>query len=188
MADAPRRARPLLDAAEALAEALDAYQRAAHGFLKLKLDSRKNVAKAAEGLASIARIDEELSTGVGRLVAAVSELRDGQQSTAEAVQRRAHEVLERKEALEALLARLEQLAGEVRDLGGLVPDDRGLTVDELGLVGRQIGQLSDSALAFATDAQARGFDDLAAEGQALRQQLISVQNRTARMERHTPRS
>ena len=188
MPDAPRSPqRSLLDAAEKLDAALSAYQRAAHGFLKLKLDSRKNVAKAAEGLAQIARIDDELSAEVGRLIGAIAQLRDGQQSTAEAVQRRALEVLERKSALEALLGRLEQLAAEVRALGGLVPEDRHLTTDELGQVGQRIGELSDGALAFATEAQTSGFDDLAAEGQVLRQQLLAVKNRTARMERRTPR-
>ena len=188
MADAPRRGRPLIDAAEALEAALEAYQRAAHGFLKLRLDSRKSVAKAAEGLAQIARIDDELSARVGQLVAAVATLRDAQQTTAEKIQQHAQEVLARKQALEELLARLEALAGEVRDLGGSMPDDGALTSDDLDGVIQRVGQVSDSALAFATDAQARGFDDLAAEGQALRQQLLSVKNRTARMERRTPRS
>jgi hypothetical protein len=189
MADAPRQPqRSLLDAAEKLDAILDAYQRAAHGFLELKLDSRKSVARAAEGLQQIARIDGELSAEVGRLVGAIAQLRDGQESTAEAVQRRALEVLERKGALESLLGRLEELASEVRELGGMVPENRQLTAEELGRVGERIGELSDGALAFATEAQTRGFDDLAAEGQGLRQQLLAVKNRTARMERSTPRS
>ncbi|HWM87531.1 MAG TPA: hypothetical protein VNO33_16875 [Kofleriaceae bacterium] len=184
MPDSPRPPqRALLDAAEKLDAALSAYQRAAHGFLKLRLDSRKNVAKAAEGLAQIARIDEELSTEVGRLVAAIAQMRDVQQSTAEAVQQRAIEMLERKTALESLLARLEQLGSEVREVGGAMPSDRDLTLEELGAMGHRIGELSESALAFATEAQAVGFDDLAAEGQVLRQQLLSVKNRAARMER-----
>jgi hypothetical protein len=187
MPDGPRPPeRALLDAAEKLDAALAAYQRAAHGFLKLRLDSRKSVAKAAEGLAQIARIDDELSSEVGRLVAAISQLRDTQQGTAEAVQRRALEVLERKQALEGLLARLEGVAAEVRELGNLMPDDRQLTAEELAAVRHRIGELSDHALAFATDAQAKGFDDLAAEGQALRQQLLAAKNRTARMERREP--
>lgn len=188
MADAPRQGRPLIEAAEALEAALEAYQRAAHGFLKLRLDSRKSVAKAGEGLATIARIDDDLSGRVGQLVAAVATLRDAQQTTAEKIQQHAQEVLVRKQALEELLGRLESLADEVRDLGGSMPDDGALTTDGLGGVIERVGQVSDSALAFATDAQARGFDDLAAEGQALRQQLLAVKNRTARMERRTPRS
>jgi hypothetical protein len=184
--DAPLPKRSLLEAAEKLDQVLSAYQRAAHGFLKLKLDSRKNVARAAEGLAEIARIDEELSTEVGRLVTAIAQMRDGQQATAEAVQRRALEVLERKGALEGLLVRLEGLAADVRALGGSVPDDGQLSSDDLGRVVEQIGALSDSALAFATEAQASGFTDLAAEGQVLRQQLLSVKNRTARVERTPP--
>jgi methyl-accepting chemotaxis protein len=187
MADGPRATqRALLDAAEKLDAALAAYQRAAHGFLKLKLDSRKNVARAAEGLAEISRIDQELSAEVGRLVAAIAQVRDGQQATAEAVQQRALEVLERQGAIEELLARLEGLAAEVREFGGSVPDDRPLTTDELDTFLQRIGDLSDGAHAFATEAQALGFDDLAAEGQLLRQQLLSVKNRTARMERRTP--
>lgn len=190
MADGPRiPQRLLLDAAAKLDAALNAYQRAAHGFLKLKLDSRKNVGRAAESLAQIARIDEELSAEVGRLVAAIAQARDGQQSTAEAVQQRALEVLERRNALEALLGRLETLAGEVRDMGSAMPDDdRDLTGAELDRMGQRIGELSESALAFATEAQALGFDDLAAEGQALRQQLLAVKNRATRMQRGMPRA
>ncbi len=189
MADAPRVSqRALLDAAEKLDAVLTAYQRAAHGFLKLTLDSRKNVVRAAESLSEIARIDNELSAEVGRLVAAIAQVRDSQQTTAEAVQRRALEMLERKDALEGLLARLEGLAGEVRDVGASFPDDRELTGEELGRMGARIGELSESALAFATEAQAVGFDDLAAEGQALRQQLLSVKNRTVRIEQRTPRA
>jgi hypothetical protein len=180
--------RMLLEAAAKLDAALDAYQRAAHGFLKLKLDSRRNVGKAAELLGQIAGIDDELSAEVGRLVAAIAQARDAQQTTAEAVQQRALEVLERRNALEGLLARLELLAGQVRELGVAMPDGRDPTVAELGQMGERIGQLSESALAFATEAQTVGFDDLAAEGQGLRQQLLAVKNRAERMERRTPRA
>jgi hypothetical protein len=180
--------RMLLEAAAKLDAALDAYQRAAHGFLKLKLDSRRNVGKAAELLGQIASIDDELSAEVGRLVSAIAQARDAQQTTAEAVQQRALEVLERRNALEGLLARLELLAGQVRELGVAMPDGRDPTVAELGQMGERIGELSESALAFATEAQTVGFDDLAAEGQGLRQQLLAVKNRAERMERRTPRA
>ncbi|HKE17535.1 MAG TPA: hypothetical protein VKB80_21820 [Kofleriaceae bacterium] len=189
MADAARPPqRMLIEAAAKLDAALAAYQRAAHGFLKLELDSRKNVGKAAELLGQIAGIDDELSAEVGRLVAAIAQARDAQQTTAEAVQQRALEVLERKNALEGLLARLEALAGQVRELGVAMPDGRDPTVAELGTMGERIGELSESALAFATEAQAVGFDDLAAEGQGLRQQLLAVKSRAERMERRTPRA
>jgi hypothetical protein len=176
----------LLEVAEKLDEVLLSYQRAAHGFLKLRLDSRKSVAKAAEGLAQIQRIDEELSGHVGQLVAAIARLRQGQEKTAEAVHRRALEVLERKSALESLLSRLEALAADVRSLGNLMPGDGRVAPDELGRIAQRVGELSDGALAFATEAQAVGFADLAAEGQALRQQLLAVKSRAARMERRTP--
>lgn len=185
MGDGPRQP-SLLEVAERLDAVLQSYQRAAHGFLKLKLDSRRSVAKAADGLAQIQRIDEELSGQVGQLVAAIVRLREGQESTAEAVQRRALEVLERKGALEALLSRLELLAADVRALGGLMPSEGQPGPDELARVAQRVGELSDSALAFATEAQAVGFADLAAEGQALRQQLLAVKNRAARMERRPP--
>ena len=169
---------PLVAAAERLERALAAHDRAAHALVKQKLDSRKNLGKAADLLNEVAAADEALSAEVAAMVGAIAAARDRQQGLAAQVHARAQEVLARTETLAPLLGAFEELAGEVRKLGES-GGDAGNSSQVLDEMLARVSELGDRAQAFAAMAQEKDFADLAGEGHALREQLLAIQ-RTAR--------
>lgn len=177
---------PLVAAAESLERALAAHDRAAHALVKQKLDSRKNLGKAADLLNEVARADEALSAEVAAMVAAIGAARDRQQGLAAQVHARAQEVLARTETLAPLLGAFEELASEVRQLGESgAGEDAGQTLDAML---ERVSQLGDRAQAFAAMAQEKDFADLAGEGHALREQLLAIQRTARRQERKKPQN
>ena len=179
---------PLVAAAERLERALSAHDRAAHALVKQKLDSRKNLGKAADLLNEVAAADEALSGEVAAMVGAISAARDRQQGLAAQVHARAQEVLARTETLAPLLGAFEELASEVRQLGegsGEGGEDASQTLDAML---ERVSELGDRAQAFAAMAQEKDFADLAGEGHALREQLLAIQRTARRQERKKPQN
>jgi hypothetical protein len=178
--------RPLVEAAERLDGALLTYQRTVHELLKLDLNSRRGLERAADVLGNIAALDQELAGQVTALVGIIATLRDRQQGDAEAVEKRAVEIAARKQVLDGLLQRLVLLADGVKQVASLFEAVRAQGGPGDANLGEAIGSidtLADASQAFATDAQTAGFADLAAEGQALRQQLLYVKNKVKLLDR-----
>lgn len=174
----------LVEAAERLEGSLAGYQRTVHELLRLSLDSRRGVERAADVLAQIAQLDQELAGQVTGLVGIIGTLRDRQQADADAVEKRAVEIAGRKALLDALLQRLVVLADGVKQVAALFETVRQAGGGEgLGDAIESIDTLAGASQSFATDAQASGFPDLAAEGQALRQQLLYVKNKVRLLDR-----
>lgn len=178
---------PLVAAAEKLQAVLADYDRAAYALLRQKLDSRKNLAKAAELLTEVAHAEQTLSAEVGALIGAIAQERDRQQALSLQAQQRAQEVLARNEQLQPLIAAFHEIALAVGALGesALAADQ---SVDALGPLLEQVAALGDRARAFAEQAKAAGFDDLAAEGHALREQLLALQSNAQRRSRQNPQA
>jgi uncharacterized protein YoxC len=170
--------RPLVLAAERLDEVLTDYDRAAHALLRQKLDSRKNLGKAADLLNEVAGADEKLSAEVQAMVGAIAEARDRQQKIAEQVHARAQEVLTRTEALAPLLTAFEELAMEVRKLGEGA-GEVGSSTETLDGILNRVDELGQRAKELAGMAQEKDFADVASEAHALREQLLAIR-RTAR--------
>ncbi len=179
---------PLVAAAERLERALGAHDRVAHALLRQKLDSRKNLGKAADLLNEVAGADEALSTEVASLVSAIAAARDRQQGLAAQVHARAQEVLARTEALAPLLGAFEELATEVRQLGESAGDGDLTSSDALEAMLVRVSELGDRAQSFAAMAQEKDFADLASEGHALREQLLAIQRTARRQERKKPQN
>jgi hypothetical protein len=179
---------PLLVAARQLQEALSGYERIAHDLLRGELDSRRSVERAAQALAGIAQADEELRQRVGELVGAITGVRDRQQLDAESVQQRALLVVERKRALDALLTRMAKLGESVKAVTALFDAARRAPGEDLGDAEKRVGELADLAQGFALEAQTQGFPDLVADGQALRQQLLSIKSKLGLVKDRVPRA
>ena len=178
---------PLVAAAEKLEAVLADYDRAAHALLRQKLDTRKNLAKAADLLTEVARAEEALSGEVRTLVAAIATERDRQQGLSLQAQERAKEVLARNEQLQPLIASFHEIALAVGALGdsALAADQ---SVDALGPLLEKVEALGERARVFAQEATERGFEDLAAEGRTLREQLLALQHNAQRRSRQNPQA
>jgi hypothetical protein len=174
--------RPLVAAAERLDDAMSAYDRTAHGFLRQKLDSRKNLAKAAEAMNEVLRHEEKLSSEVGALIGAITHARDQQQHKAKEVHTRALEVLRRTEQVEPLLVQYQALAQAVSDLVDRAANLGGAA--GLDAILEAVEELGGRARAFATEAQSQEFGDLAAEGHALREQLLAIKRHVGKQQKN----
>ena len=187
MSKRPEAPHPLVAAAEKLVEVLADYDRSAHALLRQKLDSRKNLARAADLLTEVAQAEQTLSAEVGALVGAIAQARDKQQGLSQQAQARAKEVLARNEALQPLIASFHEIALAVGALGesALAADQ---SVDALEPLLEQVAALGERARVFAEKATEAGFEDMAAEGHALREQLLNLQKNAQRRSRQNPQA
>lgn len=179
----------LVDAAGALGTAFDAYVRAASEFNRLRLDRRSEVAKASSLLSDVARHDQEVADALARLVAAITATRDAREGPAQEVARRAEQVLEKGRVLEALMAALSGIVDEIKQTNAALAEARKTRgPDAVVPILDRIVKLADRAQAFALEAKARTFADLADEAHDLRQQLLQLHNKASLLAKKMPQT
>jgi hypothetical protein len=172
----------------ALEEELQRMGAMAREALQVPLDSQRNLARAAEKLGELAAIDERLQPLLKGLMTAVSDLVKEQQAQAEALAGRAEELRRRRDAYEALLARYGGLGKSALELNELVrafasgaavaaQGGRAAEGPSLENVQETMGKLVESAAEVAQAARNDDFEDLAAQADALRQQLLAARNK-----------
>jgi hypothetical protein len=182
MSKSEKTAPPIVAAAEQINEAFASFERAARLLLKASLDSRRDVEAASSTLVTLTGLEGALMESLNALMSTISAMRDSQQKDANALLDRAKEIVERKRALDTLLERQSQLALDVRASAKSLEAARDApSPDTIAAMLATIGKLIDESHGFATDAQAKGFTDLAAEGHGLRQQLLQVKNKAELM-------
>jgi chromosome segregation ATPase len=179
----------LTEAAQALEVELRRYEELAVVLRRERLDTEKNLRRAAQALTALRESDARLGEHVQALVAAIGAARERQQANAEVVQAQANRIRERSESLTGLLGRWQTLgddAGQVNRLIQRLATDRresngsgeasGLAAafDE---VDARLGQLAEDAQTLSTSAEAEGFADLGRQAESLRLQLLSARNK-----------
>src|SRR5262245_34727209 len=107
-------------AAEALAAELARYEALAAGLLRERLDSEKQLRRAAQALTELERTEEQLGARVETLVGAINTAREGHAARAEAVGLRALEVRRRGEVLGGLVERWKLLGEAAAHVNALV--------------------------------------------------------------------
>jgi len=180
---------PLVASAQAFNEALKRFAALSDGLRKGKLDSQRNLERAAESLKEVAACEEELQVHAQALTTALAGARDAQQAQAEAVRVRALEIQARGEELTRLMrgfeaigkdaaglnASAQQLAARKRTPDEMVKDGELLAgLDELQ---ERMTAVLDAGETLAADARAADFDDLSRKVDALRQQIQSARNK-----------
>lgn len=153
------------------------------------LQSQKHLERMARSLQEVADCDERLVANVRALLAALNERRDRQTALAAEVNARAQELQERTVVFQELMQRFAglgqeagQLSADVQALFSSAPKE-GMQaraeelVSALQEVHERMTRVADNAQALSSDAEARGFVDIARDADALRQQLLSARNR-----------
>ena len=180
----------LTEAAQALDVELRRYEELATGLARERLDTEKNLRRAAQALNALRDCDARLGEHVQALVAAIGAARERQQASAEVVQTQAERIRARGESLTALLTRwqalgehagevnrmIQRLASEHRDENGTgesSPEHESAFAD----VDARLGRLADDAEGLSTTAEAEGFGDLGRQAESLRLQLLSARNK-----------
>ncbi len=117
MAAAKKDASRIVGAAQALENELDRFRSSSETLLANRLDSGKQLERAAKQLESIASSDERLGECVAELNAAIVEAREKQVATADGVRAFADTLGQRATLFNELMGRYAALGNAARDVG-----------------------------------------------------------------------
>jgi DNA repair exonuclease SbcCD ATPase subunit len=185
-------ARPLIAAAEAFDDALQRFSSLTELLRRRELDSRHALESAAQLLKDVTLCQEELQAKAQALISALGVARDTQQSQADFIQARAHELQERTQAYAALTARFEEVGVQAAGLNTLaqgVASRRGIAdqslretelpglLAELDELRERMGSVAEQAARLIDDARTARFEELCGRADSLRQQLLAARNK-----------
>jgi hypothetical protein len=194
MANEKRPTSELLAAAEAFDDELARFGRLVEVARTGPLNSQKNLQRAARGFEEIGESEKRLGEAAQALVAALQNARQKQELQAQALQGRAQEIEARTGIAANLLqgyAAVGQKAGELNSLvleiaaknanGSSVPDET--VIHSLAELRAKMGDVAESAAGLVFTAREADFEDIARQADSLRQQILSVGNKVATIER-----
>lgn len=167
----------LVRAALALDAELSKLEAISRTVRKIRLNSEKNIARAAKELNEALVLPERMGEGLQSLAAAMAQMQVRQQAALEPMAAFAAQIQQRMQRLTEHMqafAALGQTAAEVTALIQAGQSDHSLVLAE---VETQLSKLSDGARALFDAAQADDFPDLAREADALKQRTGSLRKR-----------
>jgi hypothetical protein len=172
-----------LNAAHALCDELEEFERLASGLRTLKLHSQHEVARGGEVLGNVAECHGRISTHVAALMSAITSMRERQSSLASEVETRAAEIQARADVLKGLQARFTALGSAANALNAELKGTRELAnspqeaTQALDAVVAHLGELATQAESIAHDSGLANFADVERQAEGLRQQLLSAKNK-----------
>lgn len=188
----PKETAALVAAAASLVDELSALDALAEEARQCRMRTEKGLSRAARLLTDSveyrARIEEKLRALVGEIEAA----RTQQQQSIQALLEVAHELDERSKERDTLLARFGALGATAARVSGLavkLGDRRNEGAGEqellerLGDIRGQMERVAAEARALAETAEAGGWTEIARQADALRQEVLSTQNKLAMAQR-----
>jgi chromosome segregation ATPase len=184
----------LLEAAEAFDDELARFGRLVEAARTGPLNSQKHLQRAARAFEEIAESEKRLGETAQSLVAALQSARQRQEVQALALQGRAQEIEARTTVAADLLVRygaVGQKAGELNAIvleiaakktnGSSEPD--ATIVASLAELRGKMGEVADGAAGLVAAAREADFEDIARQADSLRQQIVSVGQKVAAIER-----
>lgn len=184
----------LMEAAAAFDDELARFGRLVDAARSGPLNSQKHLQQAARAFEQLAESEQRLGEAAQTLVAALQSARQRQEAQAQAIQGRAREIEARTSVAAELLQRygaVGQKAGELNALvleitskktnGSSLPDPS--VVESLATLRGRMGEVADIAAGLVTAAREADFDDIARQADSLRQQIDSVGQKVAAIER-----
>jgi chromosome segregation ATPase len=185
---------PLVAAAEGFDAELRRFAQLTDGARKGGLGSQKALERAAEGLKEVADCEEQLQAHARDLMAALASARDEQQAQAELLHARAKEIEQRTAVFADLMRRFQALGKDAAELNAMgqrlslmkkeVGADSAAAVAKdpelaagLRELSERMARVGDSAQELATAAREAEFEDIARQGESLRQQLMAARNK-----------
>ncbi|TMA31336.1 MAG: hypothetical protein E6J88_04195 [Deltaproteobacteria bacterium] len=165
----------LAEAALALDHELRRFEDLAAQAAHVKLNSEKSLERATDDLTRAAESQDRINAHVQKLVQAVAQARQKQESDAAALMARAQEIAGRRKQFAELLQRmggLGQMAKEVQELLKSGPGN----LDE---VQQRMQKVADDAAEIGQAAQSHEMEDLARQAETVRQQVLSAKNKVS---------
>jgi hypothetical protein len=184
----------LLEAAEAFDDELARFGRLVEAARTGPLNSQKQLQRAAQSFEQIAESEKRLGESAQSLVAALQAARQRQEVQALALQGRAQEIEARTAIASALLQRYGAVGEKAGELNALVleiaskktngsPEPDQAIVPALGELRGKLGEVADIAASLVAAAREADFDDIARQADSLRQQIVSVGQKVAAIEK-----
>jgi len=178
----------LATAAEALEAELSRFEDLVDALARERLESEKNLRRAAQNLVAIRDVDARLAERLGALVTAIGAARERQETSANVVRERAELIQQRSEALTALMQRWEALGQEAAEVTRIAQeavsgeqesngDEQAKPEATFARMDERLGNLAESAQGLATAAQEVAFEDLARQADGLRMQVLAARNK-----------
>jgi hypothetical protein len=176
MASKARDAPELVRAAETLETELANLEALSGAVQRIRLDSEKNIARAARELAEALELPERLARGLTALGEAMRHMQARQSAALEPLAGRASDIQERKRRLDEHMekfAALGQMAGDASKLLQSGATDQLVVGD----VRAKLAMLGDDAKALFESARADDFPDVAREADALAKRVTALVRR-----------
>jgi hypothetical protein len=193
MANDKAQASELMAAAEAFDEHLARFARLAETARQGRLNSQKNLQRAARAFQEIGEAEKRLGVAAQELVTALNAARRTQEAQAQAIQERAQEIAKRTAVAADLLKRYGAIGGKAAELNALVLDLATKKSDGaaagsdvlpvLAQVRARLAEVLEGALELVAAAQEADFEDIAGEARSLREQVAAADVKIAAIER-----
>ncbi|KAF0242489.1 MAG: hypothetical protein FD180_3872 [Planctomycetota bacterium] len=162
----------LVQAAQDLEAELRRCEDAVAEAAETRLNSEKNIGRAARALQAAAERRGALGEKVNALLAAIKEAQGRTETTVARMEARAIEVQARIEARKALQARGDEIAADVREVAALAKEGA-----ERKRIAERIAAVEIRVAAVLEEARAAEFVDVAHDVDGLRQMLASLRRK-----------
>ena len=176
MAKIDKSAPEIVQAAQALEDAVEQLETISRSARKIKLSSGKNLARAAAELNETLALPERLGERLKAVAAALARMQERQQAAIEPLTAFAVEIQQRTQRLGEHMQSFEALgvaAGEVNALFAASPGDRSV----IARAEARLQEISEGARTLFEAARADDFPEVAREADVLKQRMASLRKR-----------
>jgi chromosome segregation ATPase len=163
----------LMRAAAALEDELAKLETLSRTVRKTRLDSEKNILKAAKELNEALKLPERLAEGLGALAAAMQQMQSRQQTALEPLAAYASEIQQRRRRLEQHMQAFAALGRATGDVSALLQSDRERAV-VMGEAKGELTKIAADAQALLEAARVDDFPEVAREAEALKQRVSAL--------------
>lgn len=169
---APDPAPDLVRAAQELEHELRLCEEAVVEACKARLNTEKNIGRAARALQKANDHREQTAVKVNALLAAIQAAHGRAEATAAKMAARASEIQARLQQYETFQARAGEIAGAVRDL-----TESAKQAKQPGEILELLGRVEERVAGAQQEARAEDFDDVAHDIAGLREMLASMRRK-----------
>ena len=167
----------IVRAAETLEDELQKLEALSRTVCKIRLDSEKNIARAARELNEAVVMPERLGERLRALAAAMQEIQRRQQAALEPLAVRATEIQQRMQRLGEHMQAFATLGKAAGELTALLQSEQRESPATLQQVEAQLAQIAEGARALFEQARTDDFSDVARQADALKQRIAALRGR-----------
>lgn len=164
-------------AAEALEAELARLENMSRTVRKIRLNSEKNIAKAAGELNEALALPERLGAGLAALARAMGEMQTRQTAALEPLAAFASEIQARMELLQSHMQSFAELGRLAQEVTGMLQGNVGERAVLVEGAEARLGQIAVGAKALFEAAQADDFPEVAREADTLKQRVQALRRK-----------